>query len=299
MLVVSCPWSVVGKCGPAKTVAARVHHIGWHGILQFGAAKGVGSPFSLPRSEQTPWIDPRRTEKTPDPLGDCATIARMSTDLDRSATTRERQWFIASRWQEFEGEARANLLRIIGVGAFYIIELINHGVHLGALQLPAVVDDRFHQAMTWLAVAWTMLALVTLVCLRQRVLPAALKFATTGCDIVLMTSVLMIADGPRSPLVIGYFLIIALAALRLSRGLILMATLGSMAAYVSLLGYVKYCVTDERATVMSVPRYWQMIMLVGLALFGITLGQVIRRVRLIANDFARRLEQQRIGGSAA
>ena len=228
----------------------------------------------------------------------CATIPGMSTDLDRGATTRERQWFIVSRWQEYEGEARANLLRIIGVGAFYIIELINHGVHL-ALQLPQVVDDRFHQAMTWLAVAWTMLALVTLVCLRQHVLPAALKFATTGCDVVLMTAVLMIADGPRSPLVIGYFLVIALAALRLSRWLILMATLGSMAGYVLLLGYVKYCVTDERATAMSVPRYWQMIMLVGLVLFGITLGQVIRRVRMMANDFARRLEQQRIGGSAA
>jgi hypothetical protein len=218
---------------------------------------------------------------------------RMNTDNESGAATRERQWFIVSRWQEYEGEARANLLRIICVGAFYIIELINHGVQIGALQLPQVVDDRFHQSMTGIAVAWTMVALVTLVCLRQHIFPAALKFATTGCDIVLLTTVLMIADGPRSPLIVGYFLIIALAAMRLSLRLVWLATLGSMAGYIFLLGYVKCYVAAEREAAMSVPRYWQMIMLVGLALEGVILGQMIRRVRAMADDFARRLEQQR------
>ena len=222
----------------------------------------------------------------------------MSTELDRGATTRERQWFIVSRWQEYEGEARANLLRIIGVGAFYIIELINHGVHLGALQLPAVVNDRFHQAMTGLAVAWTMVALATHVCLRQHIFPAALKFVTTGCDIVLMTTVLMIADGPRSPLVVGYFLIIALAAMRLSLRLVWVATIGSMAGYVFLLGYVKFYVATERAAVMTVPRYYQMILLLALALEGIVIGQVIRRVRKMADDFAKRVEQQPASGGS-
>jgi hypothetical protein len=222
----------------------------------------------------------------------------MSTDLDRGATTRQRQWFIVSRWQEYEGEARANLLRILCVGAFYIIELINHGVEIGALQLPQIVGDRFHQSMTWLAVAWTMLALVTLVCLQQHIFPSALKYATTGCDIALMTTVLMIADGPRSPLIIGYFLVIALAALRLSVRLVWIATLGSMAGYVFLLGYVKYFANDDRAAAMEVPRYWQMIMLVGLALAGVIVGQVVRRVRTIADEFTRRLGHQRNGGRA-
>jgi hypothetical protein len=223
----------------------------------------------------------------------------MNTDEDRGAATRERQWFIVSRWQEYEGEARANLLRILCVGAFYIIELINHGVQIGTLQLPQVVDDRFHQSMTGLAMAWSMLALVTLVCLRQHVFPAVLKFATTACDIVLMTMVLTIADGPRSPLVVGYFLVIALAALRLSLRLVWLATLGSMAGYIFLLGYVKYYAAAERAAAIAVPRYWQMIMLVGLALEGVILSQAIRRVRTMANDFAHRMELQRVGGGKA
>jgi uncharacterized membrane protein YqjE len=218
----------------------------------------------------------------------------MTIDSQLGSPIRERQWFIVSRWQEYEGEARANLLRIICIGAFYVVELINRGVRLGPLELPQVVDDRFHASMTGLAVAWTMVALVTLVCLRAHVFPAALKYATTICDIALLTAVLMIADGPRSPLVVGYFLIVPLAAMRLSRGLIWAATVGSMAGYLYLLGYVKYFASAERAAVMGVPRYYQMIVLVALALSGVILGQLIRRVRTMAEDFARRMEQKKV-----
>ncbi len=121
----------------------------------------------------------------------------MSSDAPSGSAARDRQWFIVSRWQEYEGEARANLLRTIGIGAFYSIELVNHGVHIGALQLPQVVDDRFHQAVTALAVAWTMVSLATLVCLRRHFFPPAAKFITTACDLVLLTAVLTIADGPQ------------------------------------------------------------------------------------------------------
>lgn len=216
----------------------------------------------------------------------------MSGDAQSGSAARDRQWFIVSRWQEYEGEARANLLRTIGIGAFYSIELLNHGVHIGALQLPQVVDDRFHQAVTALAVAWTMVSLATLVCLRRHFFPPAAKFITTACDLVLLTAVLTIADGPRSPLVVGYFLIIALAALRLSLKLVWLATTGSLAGYLFLLGYVKFFAGAERAAAMSVPRYSQLIMLLALALSGVVLGQVIRRVRAMAEDFARRVAER-------
>ena len=167
--------------------------------------------------------------------------------------------------------------------------MINHGGRLGAIGLPQVSSDRFHASVTALAVAWTMVALATLVCLRRQFFPAAMKFVTTACDLVLLTAVLTIADGPRSPLVVVYFLIIALAALRLNLRLMWMTTLGSMAGYLFLLGYVDYCAPAERAAAMSVPRYYQLIVLVALALAGVVLGQVIRRVRLMAEDFARRV----------
>jgi hypothetical protein len=199
----------------------------------------------------------------------------------------EQQWFVISRWQEYAGEARANLLRIAGIGAFYVIELANYyGLRLGPLEMPAAVDLQFHQAVTALAVAWILVALATLLCLRAQIFPGWLKYATTAADIVLLTTILTVADGPRSPLVVGYFLVITLSTLRFQLRLVWCSTLGSMAGYLFLAGYARWFAADRD---LSVPRYSQLIMLLALALTGVVLGQVIRRVRAMAEDFARRM----------
>jgi len=206
-----------------------------------------------------------------------------------SASDLDHKWFIVGRWQEFEGEARANLLRIVGIGAFYLVELANyHGLNLGFFEMPKVdtIGPSFHQAVTALAVAWTMLAMGVLLCLSQRIFPAALKFVSTGCDIALLTGILLVADGPRSPLVVGYFLLIALSTLRFNLPLVRLATVGSMAGYLVLLGYARWFTERD----LHVPRYHQMIVLLGLALTGIILGQVIRRVKTVATQYADRVQ---------
>jgi hypothetical protein len=199
----------------------------------------------------------------------------------------ERQWFIVGRWEEYEGESRANLLRIIGIVAFYTVELLNRYYF-------QVVDERFHQTVTALAVAWTMVALGTLLCLRRRIFPPALKYVTMAADVLLLTGILMVADGPRSPLVIGYFLVVSLAALRFQLRLIWFSTLGAMAAYLVLLGYAKWFAGREESLFgprdITVPRYHQLILLLGLALCGTVLGQVIRRVKAMAAEFLDRVE---------
>ena len=91
----------------------------------------------------------------------------MSAPIFADSDVAKRQWFIVGRWEEYEGESRANLLRIISIGAFYIVELLNHYYF-------EVVDERFHQTVTALAVAWTMVALATHLCLRRRIFPPAL-----------------------------------------------------------------------------------------------------------------------------
>src|SRR3954471_15771996 len=101
----------------------------------------------------------------------------MASEVARPALPDEREWFIAGRWEEFEGEGRANLLRVIGLTAFYAVELANyHGLDLGVLHWPAVVERPFHLAVTLLTVAWAMLCLAVLACRRQRIFPASLKF---------------------------------------------------------------------------------------------------------------------------
>jgi hypothetical protein len=216
----------------------------------------------------------------------------MATGLRADVPGADHQWFIVGRWQEYEGEGRANLLRVTGIAAFYCVELINyHGLHLGFLELPqlADVDRPFHVAVTALAVAWTMVSLGVYLCLQGQVFPASLKFISTGSDLVLLTSILTIADGPRSPLVVGYFLILAVATLRFNLPLIWFAAAGAMAGYLFLLGYAKWFADRD----LRVPRYHQLIFLLALALAGVVLGQVIRRVRALAQDFHRRIEANR------
>ncbi len=196
----------------------------------------------------------------------------------------ERQWFIIGRWQEYAGEARTNLLRIIAIASFYAIELLNYyGLAIGPVHIAAGVDEPFHAAVTWLAIAWTMVALATLLCLRMHIFPAVLKYATTAADLVLLSTVLMVADGPRSPLLVAYFLVIAASGLRFRRSLAWFATLGSIAGYLAVCGYARWYAGDR---LLRVPVYQELIFITALALAGIILGQVVRWVRAMAEDFA-------------
>ena len=210
-------------------------------------------------------------------------------------TAAERAWFIAGRWEEYEGEGRANLLRLVGITAFYAVELVNYyGLNLGFIQMEPVVDRPFHLAVTMLSVAWAMLCLSVLVCRTQGIFPFWLKFISTGADLVLLTTILTLADGPRSPLVVAYFLVISAAALRFSLRLIWFASAGAVAGYLFLLGFARWgSIPGWPKPDMTVPRYYQVIMVLALVLTGVVLGQVIRRVRRFADTYARRMEQAR------
>lgn len=211
------------------------------------------------------------------------TVARPRDEAD------ELSWYIVGRRREYEGEARANLLRVIGIAAFYIVELANYrGFRLGGFEMPKVVDRPFHLAVTSVAVAWTMLGLGVQLCLARRIFPSFLKFVSTGGDLLLMTCVLAVSNGPRSPLIVGYFLILALAALRFSVGLIQFATGGAMLGYLVLLGHAKWFAPQH-----MVPRYHEVMFLLALGLTGLTLGQVLRRVRRMAEEYAARRDAGR------
>jgi hypothetical protein len=201
----------------------------------------------------------------------------MPPDAKTVAGGDDRQWFIVGRWQQYEGESRANLFRIIAVGLFYCVELANSWAGL--------VDRPFHQAVTALALAWALVALVVLICLTHHVFPASLKFLSTTADLVLLTVILMLADGPKSPLVVAYCLLIVLALLRFSLPLVWFATGGSILCYMFLLGYARWFATRD----IRVARYQQAIFLLALVLTGLILGQVVRRVRKIARDYAGRM----------
>jgi hypothetical protein len=199
---------------------------------------------------------------------------------------KSRQWYIVNRWQEYEGEARANLLRIAAIGCFYVVELLNyHGLEIGRFEIPPIVDRPFHQVMTGIALVWALTGLVVLLLQKNRIFPSGLKYGTTAADLVFLTAVLCIASGPNSPLVVGYFLIIVLAALRFSLWLVRFAAAGAVVGYLFVLGYGKWFAQPPQ----TVPRHQQLIVLLALALTGVMLGQIVRRARHMADEYARRI----------
>jgi hypothetical protein len=196
----------------------------------------------------------------------------------------DRQWFIVQRWQEYDAEIRANLVRVLAITAFYAVELYNYHV-LHAVGAP------FHRTATIIAVAWTVLALMALASVRTQFLPPWLKYLTTALDILLITVLLVAGVGPQSPLVVGYFVILALAAMRLQLPLIQMATVAVVASYVAVLGICHADWFGNENRDFRVPRHEELIVVVAMIVTGIVLGQIARRTHKLAADYAARLER--------
>jgi hypothetical protein len=98
-----------------------------------------------------------------------------------------------------------------------------------------------------------------------------------------------IFSGPFSALVLAYFLILAMAALRFSLGLVWFATVASMLGYWSLVGLEDRKTSRWFDDQHAVPPLTQMLTLLTLAMTGVVLGQVIRQVKRMAIDYAQRL----------
>ena len=205
-------------------------------LLIAAVAIGVWSPFSSRASGTSHRIeesDPSMNDRPP-PVMNAISTSATATPVPGAD---DRAWYIVGRWEEYEGEARANLLRLAAVAVFYAIELINYyGVDLGFIRFPRVRDPAFHQTVTAIAVAWVLLGAGVHLWLRMHLMPAALKYVATGLDVVLLTLLLMVADGPRSPLVVGFFLIPAMAMLRFQLRLVWLATIAAMLGHAWLPG---------------------------------------------------------------
>ncbi|MGE0323730.1 MAG: hypothetical protein AB7K71_37585 [Polyangiaceae bacterium] len=187
------------------------------------------------------------------------------------------RWQVAKRKQEFRGESFANLARVVAVLAFYVIEIINHHGSR-ALGMPAVVGRDMHAMVTALVGSWVGAALLTVVVMRLRYFPIWLKYLTTSIDLAMMTAVLAVLDGPKSPMLVGFVLVLALSATRFSQRLIACTAGGTLVSYGVLLWH-----TAALRPALAVPRYHQLIFaLTVVILAGVLIVLVNAAQRLFA-----------------
>lgn len=191
-------------------------------------------------------------------------------DTDRAATPE-----LVESWA---GEVRVNLVRMAGLIAFYANHLVNVLSSPGDADLAGI----YHLQVTALVMVWSAGVVAIYFSLLRRWAVSGLKYFVTVWDLALVTSLVMLSGGPRSPLAVLYFLVIAAAPLRISLGLVYVATIGSMLAYLFLVGhYAYYLVGHERyyaQAELRIPRAQQIIVLLGLAVAGVLAGQVVRQV---------------------
>jgi hypothetical protein len=202
------------------------------------------------------------------------------------------QWNDARRIEAWAGEVRVNLIRLVAILGFYGHHLVN--VYFFRDD-PSVVGP-FHTAVTALMIAWAGEVLALHFCLTRRWLPPALPYAAVAWDILLITALLMLTTVPaggdlgdlksadaKSWLAALYLLVIATAPLRLSLPLVYTATLGSMAAYLYFLGYVKYWLHLDDTQRLSRPN--QVIFLLSLGAAGLLAGQMVRQARRLVHGY--------------
>jgi len=205
--------------------------------------------------------------------------------LTTDAPTSDR-WDQVRRVEEWAGEVRVNLIRLAGIVLFY-------GRHLVEYLLAAPdssVRGVYHLRVTWVAGAWAAAVVLVRYQLARRVVPPWLKYATTAWDLFLVTLLCTLAGGPRSPLILLLFLVVAMAPLRLSLRLVYATTAGAILAYLAVLaiyawgkvGYEKYYATPE----LRIPRSEEAIHVLALLVAGLLAGQVVRQARRIAGGYA-------------
>lgn len=203
------------------------------------------------------------------------------TNSEGESGGRGRQWYIVRRWQEYDGEWRANALRALCVGAFYATQLVHY--HGFATDIEA--ERPFHRAATALVVVWIAVALAVHLALRRGVLPWGLKYVTTAIDCVLLTAAALLGSGPDSPVVLGYFLIVAMTTLRFNLNLVRCGTLASLCAFLAIVVARDPSWLGETQQVAVVRR---LVMFLSLGAEGIVLGQVVRRAEQLAQEYERR-----------
>lgn len=195
--------------------------------------------------------------------------------------TQSQDWDQSLRPEAWAGEIRVNLIRLAAIVLFYGRHLIEW--FLSAPDAP--IRGRYHLAVTGVVLLWTVLALLLHGWLSRRYFEPWMKYLAIAVDGLMITLLCILAGGPRTPLVLVYFGLIASSPLRLSIRAVYFATAVAMAGYLVLLGhYAWYQIGFRRyyATPgLRIPRSEEIITLLAMLVCGLFAGQVVRQIRRI------------------
>jgi hypothetical protein len=197
------------------------------------------------------------------------------------------RWDDARRPEAWAGEVRVNLIRVAALVAFYGHHLLNAFVFSNDPEL----RGRYNAAVSSVVLAWGVAAFVIHVCLSRRWVPAAMKYAVTFWDLVMLTALLVAGgEGPRTPLIFIYFVIVAAAPLRLSLTLVTATTFGAMVFAAIALGHYVFFKVGTAAyyaegSTYRIPRAHEVMFLLAIGAAGLLAGQSVRQARRLVAGY--------------
>lgn len=191
----------------------------------------------------------------------------------------------AGDWLPLAADVRGNVVRLVAILGFYVIHLLN--VYLPQLGTSSVrsavglegpgVSKNIHLLVSVIVFAWLMQSLGVHLASMTKPFTRKLALAVIVGDVIWLTAALCVSTGATGPMVVGYFLIIGLSALRLDLWLIRYATIATILGYLFLLGSSRWPQGIlKEIQIESVPRYHQLMTIVALVLMGVVVGQVVR-----------------------
>lgn len=190
-------------------------------------------------------------------------------------------WNGARRVEAWVGELRVNVIRLAAIAAFTGHHLFNQFV------LKQTFPPNYTASVISIAVAWAVAAAALHLALVNRWVPPLLHGVVVGFDALMTTSLLVLSEGPKSPLVVLLFLLIATAALRLDLRLVWTATLLALLSYGFVCGHATWKKPEWR-----VSRRQEVIVALALGAAGLLAGQSVRQSYRFARDYADRVRPE-------
>lgn len=176
------------------------------------------------------------------------------------------------RKETWRADSKANRLRWAALAIFTINEMVNY-------HLLHVVDHRFHLGSLLIAFIWLMATIVFHLALKEHALPRLIPYLIAGVDVFLLTWLLFLADGPQSPLVSIYYLIIALSGMRIHPGISMFTGGAATFGYLAVLEFTK---RQKPHYLVSVPH--AVIEVLCLLLAGVIMAHISARLLQLLND---------------
>jgi hypothetical protein len=176
------------------------------------------------------------------------------------------------RRETWAGDQKANRIRLAAVALFTVNELVNY-------HLLHVVDLRFHLGSLLIVGLWVAATALFSLMLREHIWPRAISYVIVSTDILLLTWLLLLADGPKSPLVVLYFLVIALSGVRVDPAVCLYTGGAAAFGYGAVLEFVK-----RQKPEFLVPPHHAVIVALALLLMGVVMAHLVGRALTLLNE---------------